>query len=271
MKVARTTSGKYVIEAVIKAIDVLEAFRNAEDLSLNEIGLRVGLNKSRTFRLLQTLAERGYVERNEDGTRYKLGIKLFEQAANVRRDIRDVARLFMLDLQERFNEMVNLGVLDNSDVLYLDIVESSRPFRMSATVGCRMPAYQTSMGKTILAYLHADDPASPSHPLLAVAPRAKLPSLYRELELVRQRGYAIDNQENESGVGCIGAAVLDTGGHPLAALSISGPEHRILGREQLIATALVSSCRGISKKLGLLGAGVGRSAGARLARTVGAR
>jgi DNA-binding IclR family transcriptional regulator len=257
MKVPRTTSGKYVIEAVMKAIDVLEAFRDAADLTLNEIGRRVGLNKSRAFRLLQTLAERGYVERNEDGTRYRLGVKLLEQAANVRRDIRDVARLFMLDLQERFNEMVNLGVLDNRDVLYLDIVESSRPFRMSATVGCRMPAYQTSMGKAILAHLHADDPSTSSHSLLGKPSRRRLRELCRELAMVRRRGYAFDDEENERGVACIGAAVLDTAGHPVAALSVSGPEHRILDREKEIAEAVVAACKGISKNLGLHVAGVG--------------
>ena len=271
MKAARTTSGKYVVEAVVKAIDVLEAFNDAEDLTLNEISLRVMLNKSRTFRLLHTLADRGYVERNRDGSRYKLGVKLFERAANVRRDIRDVARPFMLDLQERFNEMVNLGVLDGSDVLYMDIIESSRPFRMSATVGCRMAAYQTSMGKTILAYLHADDPSCVSHALLENVARQRLQALSRELVMVRERGYAIDDEENERGVGCIGAPVLDAEGHPLAALSVSGPEHRIMGREKSIAVAVRGACNGISKNLGVHGAGVGRMVGARLARATGTR
>src|SRR5512146_778566 len=151
MKVPRTTPGKYVVEAVFKAIDVLEAFQGSEVLTLNQVSQRVGLNRSRTFRLLHTLAERGYVERNEEGTSYRLGIRLFERAANVRRDVKDVARPMMLELRQRFNEMVNLGLLEDGHVLYLEIVQSSRPFRMSATVGCRMPAHHTSMGKAILA------------------------------------------------------------------------------------------------------------------------
>ena len=73
MKLPRTTDHQYVVEAVAKALDLLEAFRDSEELSLNEISRRVGLNKSRSFRLLHTLAERGYVEKIADGGRYRLG------------------------------------------------------------------------------------------------------------------------------------------------------------------------------------------------------
>src|SRR5512142_893082 len=107
MKIARTTPSKYVVEAVAKALDILEVFSNSEGLTLNEISQRVGLNKSRTFRLLHTLAERGYVVRTQDSSRYKLGVKLLERAANVHRNVKQVARGAMLELQERFNETVN--------------------------------------------------------------------------------------------------------------------------------------------------------------------
>lgn len=251
MKTARTTSGKYLVEAVAKALDVLDAFSDTEELTLHEASLRVGLNKSRAFRLLWTLAEHGYVERSGDGSRYRLGVKLLERVVNVRRNIRDAARPFMLDLHRQFNEMVNFGVLDHRDLLYLEIVESSRPFRMSATVGCRMPAYLTSMGKAILAYLYADDPVSDNHSLLDDLSRPKLQALRRELQAVRRRGYAVDDQENERGVACIGAPVTDASGFPLAALSVSGPEHRVLDREKEIAAALHAACQGMARNLGL--------------------
>jgi len=264
MKVPRTTSGKYTIEVVTKALDVLEAF-DGNDLTLNEISQRVGLNKSRTFRLLCTLVEREFVERTADGSRYKLGIKLLERAALVRRDLREVARPFMLELQERFNEMINLGVLDGREILYLDIIESSRHFRMSATVGCRRTADQTALGKAILAYLHADDPASPAHILLGRRTRPQLQALCRELQTVRQRGYAIDDEEIERGVGCIGGPILDTDGYPMAAISISGLAHRILDREKPIAEAVAEACQGISKRMGLSSTDVSRPAGTRFA------
>ncbi|MGB7623884.1 MAG: IclR family transcriptional regulator [Terriglobia bacterium] len=250
MRIARTTTGKYVVEAVAKALDILETFNNAEGLTLNEISGRVGLNKSRTFRLLYTLAEHGYVERSADGSRYALGMKLFERASNVRRDLKDVTREFMLELHHRFNETVNLGVLDNGQILYLDILQNSRPFRMTATAGCRMPTYVTSMGKAILAYLPIEDPGSAAHAFVAKLSRTRLQTLRRELEVVRRRGYAMDNEENEPGVACIGAPVFDANGQPVAAISVSGPVHRILGKERNIAGSVIEVCLGVSKILG---------------------
>lgn len=260
MKASRTTSGKYVVEAVLKALDVLEAFADSEGLALVDVSQRVRLNKSRTFRLLYTLAERGYVERSADGLRYKLGVKLLERAALVRRDIRDVARPFMLELQKRFNEMVNLGVLDNGHVLYVDIVESSRPFRMSATVGCRMTTHRTALGKAMLAHIMADEPGSLSHGLVGKLPKARLQVLRRELKLVRSRGYAVDNEDNEPGVACIGAAILDAAQRPVAAISVSGPVQRILSNEKKIAAALVAACKSVSRNLGVnVATGAGRA------------
>ncbi len=269
MKVARTTSGKYVVEAVAKALDVLEAFANSEGLTLNEISLRVGLNKSRTFRLLYTLAERGYVVRSADGLRYRLGVKLLERAANVHRNIKDVARSAMLELQARFNETVNLSVLDDGgNVLYLDIAESSRPFRMTATVGCRIPAHITSMGKAMLAHMNIDDPASPNHGIAAKLSPRPTRSLYRELQTIRERGYAIDREGNEPGVGCIGAPIFDATGRPVAAMSVSGPKERILSKEKTVAAAAVAACNAVSKKLGFEKTRIDASAA--LARSAGA-
>ena len=84
MKVKRTTASKYVVDALDRALDVLEGFKDSEEVSLRDMSKRTGLNKSRTFRLLYTLSERGYVERTVDGQRYKLGLKLFEHATKFR-------------------------------------------------------------------------------------------------------------------------------------------------------------------------------------------
>lgn len=251
MKLARTTTGKYVVEAVIKALDVLEVFETSETLSLNEISKRVGLNKSRTFRLLHTLAERGYVERCDDGSQYKLGLKLLERAASIDRSLKQLARGPMLKLQERFNETVNLGVLDDyKDVLFLDIVETSRPFRMTATVGCRIPTHRTALGKAMLAVLDVHDAASLDRICGEQFGERLSRELYREMELIRQRGYAIDKEECEPGVGCIGAAIRNAASDPIGAISVSGPLHRILANEKKIASTLLAACRGISKYFG---------------------
>jgi len=248
MKLPRTTRGKYSVEAVAKALDILNAFSSSEELTLNEISRRVRLNKSRTFRLLHTLAERGYVNRCGEGTGYRLGMKLFERAAGVRRDIKQVAQPFMQTLHNRFNETVNLGVLSDGDVLYIDILESSRPFRMAATVGCRMRAHTTAMGKALLAHLaptKSGEQASVSR--ISVAQRQELT---RELALVRSRGFALDDEQNEPGVACVGAPIFDAAGRAVAAISVSGPAYRIQAKRLSIARAVVTACSEASKSLG---------------------
>jgi DNA-binding IclR family transcriptional regulator len=250
MKLARTTTGKYNVEAVSKALDLLEVFSGPEGLALNEISQRAGISKTRAFRLLHTLAGRGYVDRCADGMRYQLGTKLFERAAQVRRDVKQLANPFMRKLHDQFNETVNLGVLNNGDVLYIDILESLRPFRMMATIGCRMPVHVTAMGKAILANMNEEDLKSSGFaPISRLRPAARQ-DLFHELELVRKRGFAIDNEENEPGVACVGAAILDAAGHPLAAMSISGPNYRILTAKKDLAVAVVAACHSISLSLG---------------------
>lgn len=227
-----------MVEVVARALDVLDVFHDSEELGLNDVCERVGINKTRAFRLLCTLAERGYVEKTGDGNHYRLGVKLFERAANVRRDLKQIAQPFMRTLQERFNETVNLGILHEGEVLYIDIVESSRAFRMAAGVGSRMPVASTSMGRAMLAYM-PDLPVS-----VSVSDG--------ELDDVRQRGYARDNEDNEPGVACVGAPIFEASGRPIAAISVSGPVGRILDREAEIAALLLSTCAEISRHFGFV-------------------
>ena len=259
MKLPRETDDKYVVEAVLKALDVLEAFRDSEELQLSEISQRVSLNKSRAFRLLYTLCERGYVERGTDGHRYRLGLKLFEHASNMRRDVKQVAQPHMRKLQARFNETVNLAVLHGGEVLYVDLLESTRPFRMSAMVGSRMPISNTSLGKAMMA--HAAE-----HDLEAVFDTLtpnELRKLRTEMDIVRRRGYATDREENEPGVACIGAAIVNEFGVSVAALSVSGPSARILKQERDIGTTLASTCKDISRQIGFSGQSAAQTAPSR--------
>jgi DNA-binding IclR family transcriptional regulator len=250
MKLARTTTGKYNVEAVSKALDLLETFSGPEELGLNEICRRAAIGKTRAFRLLHTLAAHGYVERCADGSRYQLGAKLCERAAQVRRNIRELARPWMRRLHERFNETVNLGVLHQREVLYIDILETARPFRMTATIGSRMPAHRTAMGKAMLAHCNPRDPESAGGaPPVRLRPSARR-ALLAELEQARKCGFAVDDQENEPGVACVGAAILDAAGAAVAAISVSGPNYRILAGRKSIAREVMAACRQVSKGLG---------------------
>jgi len=254
MKTPRTIEDRYAVEAVVTALDLLEAFRGSEELTLTELSERVGISKSRAFRLLHSLALRGYVERSADGTRYTLGVKLIERAACVRKDLRQLALPFMQQLHARFNETVNLAILEQGEILYIEMLESSRPFRMAAAVGSRSPWHSTALGKAIVAHLPEEELTS----FLQAERLAKLTErtitdreeLRRELERVRRRGYAVDEGETEPGAACIGAPIFGQNGRPVAALSLSGPAERILTGRREIAAALIAAGQGISRRLG---------------------
>lgn len=257
MKVPRTINDPYVVEAVLRALDILEVFEGSRELSLKDVSDRTGLNKSRCFRLLHTLSTRNYVVRTGEGQNYCLGSWPFDKAVGARRDVRETTHPYLVELRDQFNETVNLGVVHNGEILYVDLVESQRPFRMSAMVGSRMPIENTAMGKSMLAQMTKGAAQE------MLVGRSVSRALQVELEKVRQRGYAIDNEENEPGVACIGASILDADGLPAAAVSMSGPVHRILVREREIAKALQKVCQRVSHQMGFT---VARSETARAAR-----
>jgi IclR family acetate operon transcriptional repressor len=223
---------RYTVEAVARALEVLESFRNSESLTLAEVSDRVGLNKSRVFRMLYTLAQRGYVEKSADGQRYELGIRLLERASCVRRDLRQLALPFMRQLHEKFNETVNLAVLDNQEVLYIEMLESSRSIRMAEGIGYRSPIHATALGKVIAAYL----PEVELKPILKGLSMTKftdrtitnLARLEAELEKVRHNGYALEDRESDPEGYCIGAPLFHGVGRPGAAICVSGPTDRVV-------------------------------------------
>jgi DNA-binding IclR family transcriptional regulator len=246
-------STRYAIDVVSKALEVLEAFRSSEELSLAEISVRVGLNKSRVFRLLHTLVEHGYVEKNWDGTRYQLGLKLLERAACVRMDLRQVALPYMRTIHEQFNETVNLGILEGQQIVYIGTLESSRPIRMAEVIGNRSPVHSTALGKAIVAYLPDADLkavlSSISYTKLTERTITDAEKLSKELQKVRRRNYAFDDRENDPEGFCIAAPIFDRRIVPVAAISVSGPADRVQGNSKEIVELLLSLCRQVSDKL----------------------
>jgi DNA-binding IclR family transcriptional regulator len=248
------SSPAYVIEAVERALDVLEAFIGSERLTLVEISQRVGLNKSRVFRILHTLARRGYIERSLEGAYYSLGVKLCERAAAVRLNVKQVALPYLQQLNQRFNETVNLGVLGDGEVLYIEIIESAHPFWVATTIGKRSPVHSSSLGKAMLAYLDEGSLEALIPPKLLVKRSGRTITdsrqLRKELEKVARRGYAVDDGEDVEGAACVGAPIFDATAKPLAAISVSGPTQRITSRRNEIARALTQACDEISMRFG---------------------
>ena len=146
----------YLIKPVYKALKVLERLGAAgRDLSLTEVSRLTGLPKTTAFKYLYTLKERGFVTYNEETARYGIGLRMWEigRLAGDGLPVREIALPYMRELRDRFNEPINLGYLDGTQVVYVQMVESRHSLRMQAQLGGRDPAYSTALGKAMLAFL----------------------------------------------------------------------------------------------------------------------
>lgn len=239
-----------------KALDVLEAVREpCSGLPLAELARKVRLPKPTVYRIVATLETRGYLDRNESGG-YRLSRKLIEAPPSEPFEelLRSAARPAMRRLVDACRETVNLGVLEAQEVVVIETIESPQAVRMSSKVGNRRHLHSTALGKILLAGM--DDKE-----ILRLVRRKGLPrmtehtltseeSLLAELRRVRQQGCAVDDREHELEGRCIGAAIRGARGETVAALSISGPAHRMTrSHMRRLLGPLQKSCEEISAHL----------------------
>lgn len=227
------------IRSVERALDVLACFENEpQALSLTQIADHLGMSKSTVFRLLATLESKRFVQRNGDTGHYRLGSRLIHMGAVATQDwdVNEWAQPHMVRLAETYGETVDLAILDGTNVMYIQVVESPQRVKLSAVVGQRLPAYCTASGKAILAYL----PFAQVMPLLGIglkrytpATRTELDDLARDLQETLAQGFAVSEQEYELDISAVAAPVLNAQKYPVFALAMAGPSFR-LPRERLL-------------------------------------
>lgn len=248
------------VQTLERALDILEVLAHAEEpLGVIEISNRIGLHKSTVHRILQTLCYRGYVEKEKDREPYHLGVKIIELGIRFFDDleIRKVASSYLVLLAKSLDEVVHLVLLDNSEVVYIDKRESSQLVSMHSKVGRRAPMHCTAVGKAILSTLPEEEVrhilntkgmARFTHKTITDPDR-----LIEQLNKIKKCGYAMEAEENEVGILCLGAPLFDFSGRAIAAISISGPINRMrekgidgIGKELKLAAQEISRKMGYS-------------------------
>ena len=245
------------VRSVRRAIRILEAFREGPSLTVTELSRALKLPKSSVYELVCTLAAEGLVKKEDSSGRYRLGLRLVElaRAANQDLEVRQVARPLIEELRDQFNETVQLTVLDGEEILYVDGCESSRQLRTFFQSGDRAPLYCTALGKAILANL---PPGEKERYLrrrglkaFTLGTLTDPAALRRELDRTAARGYSVDDMEHEEDVRCVGAPIRDREGRTFAAISVSGPAHRLKpGRDREVARRVMAVAEEISSRLG---------------------
>lgn len=223
----------YPIKVLDKSLFILETLlQHSSFMSIMEISKKLKIYPSTIHRVLNTLKYRGYVEQNSADQKYRLGLKLVElgMARYHQIDLVKEAHSFLKELVDQCNETVHLGILDNTEVLYLAKEESSQTIRMCSHVGKRAPLHCTALGKVLLAYL----PEGERKKILGKKELSRLTEktitdkkeLEKELSKVKKQDFTLDRGENEKDVRCIAAPIRNYQGKVIAALSISSPAYR---------------------------------------------
>jgi DNA-binding IclR family transcriptional regulator len=248
-----------MLSTVDHALSVIEYLADRDEAGISEISRDLGLAPSTTHRLIASLASREYMVQNPKTKRYRLGIKIFQLGSSVsnRFGIRQAALINMEKLAIESGETVNLGILDRTNVIYLEKILNDDPIRIELQVGHAVPAHCTGLGKAILAYLPPDKLQS----LLTSIQFEKRTKntisngdvLQAELIKIRKRGYALDHGELIEGIHCIAVPVFSQNNSVVAAISIAGPSFRMDSRRVKELVPLIKrAADDTSKYIGLV-------------------
>jgi IclR family transcriptional regulator, KDG regulon repressor len=236
-KPQRVQADKNYIEVTGKIFAVLEYFvergSKQKSVAFVEVAAAIPFARTTVHRILYSLEKLGYVEKDEAKAHYQLAAKFFDltgPAIHFRR-LQSVAKGVMQNLLLRFGETINLGVIEDGQVAYIEVLQSPSALRIAATPGERNPVHCTSLGKAMLAFLPENevDAILDRHPLVRRTSKTitQKKHLFEHLALVRERAVALDMEENLTGVICIAAPIFDHAGRVIAGISLSGPASRM--------------------------------------------
>ncbi len=254
------TEGRNQSTSLRRALAVLEHVRDhagaSQGLSLTRLADVLEVSKSTVLRLTAPLIEAKLLERDRRTGAYRLGhgSLLLGQAYLATLDLRTVAAEESHRLMTEVRETVHLVVYDAPDVVYIDKVENETNVRMASRVGSRAPAYRTAVGKAILAWqpeADVEQVVAAGMPFVTRFTITDGTRLRAELHRIRQRGYAVDDRENEPEVRCVAAPIFNHADAVIAAISVSGLTSRITAaRVRDLGPLVAETAARISRKLG---------------------
>jgi len=246
------------VQTLNRVLDIIELLaEQREGIGVTEIGQALGLHKSTVHRMLNALAERGYIEKDPKYSTYKIGLKFIEISSLSlnKLELKTEARPFIRKLAETVGQPVHLAILDGMDAVYIDKVEAVNSIRMYSQIGKRVPVYCSALGKVLLSGLKNDERKTVISKLQFVKMTSNTidspERLEEEVQKAIERGWALDNEEHEEGIRCIAAPVYDYAGKIIAAVSVSGDKTIINScRDDEISSLVIETAKNISHRMG---------------------
>lgn len=245
------------VKSLVKAINILETLSVHGEMGVTAIAQIVDMDKSTVFRILNTLRQLGYLAQNPNTQTYRLGFKVQDLAKSQMtiQSLIDRSRPHLLKLSIEAGEASKLAVLEGSNVLILDVIESQHVIKVNVASGRQFSAHLVAIGKVILAFLPEETVRAmfEGKNMLAATNRTltNIEALLDDLRVIRERGYAVDDEECSPGLYCLAAPVFDMGNHVVAGISVSFPilRNRMQAERDRIARLLVAAGRNISTEL----------------------
>lgn len=250
---------KEQVSSILRALQILECFMDREtEWTLKELVDHLDLPTTTVFRQVSTLTDRQYLVQDPVRKSYRVGPRLMLLASAIlgQSDLRRVARPELEHLSDTVKETINLSVLLEHDIFYLDKVETHRSIVCNTQVGSRAPAYATASGKIMLCWQRDSDVeeycqwmARKARPLTDST--ITDPDRFRaELVQARTQGYAMDDGEIEVGLICVAAPIYDMNHKVVAAVSVSGPNYRMREDQEVMIREVRQAAENISRLLG---------------------
>ncbi|WKB53804.1 DNA-binding transcriptional regulator KdgR [Eleftheria terrae] len=245
------------VAAVLKVFAILQALTEQEEVGISELSVRMAMPKATIYRFLQTMKSLGYVRQAADSERYSLTMKLFELGTKAPRypDLVELAKTEMERLSAQTAETIHLGMLIESEIIYVHKVDSRHMLGMYSRIGRRAPLHCTAIGKVLMAW---EEPARRDAVLEGVEFKrfrentiTSRAAFDEELRRTREQGYGEDREEFDEHIRCLGVPVFDRHGKVVAGLSISFPTFRYPEqRSDEIVKLLHDAGRAVSAGLG---------------------
>ena len=238
------------IQSVDRALSILELFTSQKtEWGVSEIARALSLNKSTAFGLITTLEYRKYLEKKDDGAKYRLGLRVLD-LSSVRLsgfEFIDSAHPVLKDVMTKVGETVHLAIYDNGEVIYVDKIEASNTLKISSFIGKRNPCYCTGVGKCLLAFQkEVEIDRVLQFEMIPYTQKTVTNSqgLKSLLAQIRKEKIAFDDEEFENGLVCIAVPIFDRFNEVCAAISISSPTIRTDKRR-------IEEFAGVLKKAGM--------------------
>ena len=263
MKADPAIDDRYRVPALSRGLALLEAFSAERPaLSLVDLSRVLDISRSSAFRLVYTLVELGYLQRDDAAKTYRLGPRVLNLGFGflASQELVEIAQPRLSALRDETGCSAHLGVLDGRDVVYLVRFAANRTLTSNIQVGARLPAYASSMGRAILAYMPPDEinrlyAGAELRPFTSQT-ATTMPALRRKLDADRASGYVISQAAFEPGIASVAAPLFDASGSVVGAVNISTPEAG--ATEETLRTsildAVLAAAGEISAWLGYTGA-----------------